>query len=111
MSDHIEAMVKALPKRLPDDPVPDWYYPKIAAEVWAAAIEALIAHEPCGGTNKPNMPDYDTYFERWGRCEGPHTVIDKGDGTKLYAEQSRPVDVLIGTLVTLEAWPSEWRIE
>lgn len=117
LRDHIEAMVKALPKRLPDDPVPDWYYPKIATEAWAAGVEALIAHKPCGGTNTV-CPMGEAFSEcshplvQMDACPGPHTVIVKGDGTKLYADWNKTGTASgIGAVMRNVPLPSEWRME
>jgi hypothetical protein len=85
-------------------------FTQAAVNAWAAGVEAVIAHAPCGGTNV--LTNYiftdRTHVEADGviECDGPHTVIDKGDGTKLYADRVQAAR-LVGTVV----WPSDWRIE
>jgi hypothetical protein len=127
----IEA-IAAVIRDLGHDPKAD------AGRAWAAGVEAAIAHAPCGGTNigaqtSPGEARFDTddHDHDWrdgnniiggpfleclcgataDSCPGSHTVIDKGDGTKLYADTH-----LVGTYMGREKMvlvpsPSKWRIE
>ena len=115
MTDHIEAMARRWADGAGSLPFDD-FHPDIQqairnrmADIWAAGVEAVITHEPCGGKgwDCPVHTNVHDFEDGCGAdCPGPHTVIVKGDGTKLYAEE---------TLFTLHlmdrAGPSEWRIE
>lgn len=90
-----------------------------AVKAWAAGVGALIAHEPCGGTEYIQHPQ--PLIKTGQRCPGPHTVIDRGDGSKLYADvQAKTPKWVTNPDDPTRAWidfdlriplPSEWRIE
>lgn len=120
MSDHIEAIARTIS----GDDEPDADELAWATEAWAAAIEELIAHQLCNGTNERTVTLLsvnlagEQHQKPMGTepCPGPHTVIDKGDGTKLYADNVGvggrfPVRELIDALRHRGAWPTGWRVE
>ncbi len=120
MSDHIEAMARAWQKQSgvwPYDDLPDMAREDVRAdvrEVWAAGVGALIAHKPCGGKgwDCPVHTNVHDFEDGCGAdCPGPHTVIVKGDGTKLYADPWMVVQYEAETPGAIAPLPSEWRIE
>lgn len=117
MSDHIEAMAREIAEHFEAfcDDAPVWPSEvtnrEVAADVWAAGIEALIAHQPCGGTGCENDPDARLEAVEDPCCDGPHTVIDKGDGTKLYANPALLIEAFVDQWTAYIPLPSEWRIE
>jgi hypothetical protein len=110
MSDRAIEAIAAVIRDLGHDPKAD------AGRAWAAGVEAVIAHAPCGGTNyvktgKLISVEGQGHLPQSVECSGPHTVIDKGDGTNLYADTH-----LVGTYMGREKMvlvplPSDWRIE
>ena len=93
------------------DGAPDWMTQPIDVS-GVVDVGELVAHKPCAGTGERRQH----HHLRNGRtveggyvvCPGPHTVIDKGDGTKLYADKGTLRDMLLALRGQL---PSEWRIE
>lgn len=119
MSDHIEAMARELFKvdedgwiaLFSDDDRTDAR--RVAAKVWAAGVEPLIAHKPCGGGGIKLAYDPATMHGPTAvPCLGPHTVIVKGDGTKLYADVTKASRLLVDKIdAAIVPLPPEWRIE